>query len=173
MPSQKNKTLLEKTKEKIDRAQAVYFVNYQGLTHKQLEEARGLFKAVDSELSIVKNTLVDLVYSEKKIDLSEKLFGPNALLLAYSDPAKTAKILNVFFKKYNLPKINFGIFEGNIIDEQTIVKIASIPNREVLLAKLVGLLNSPMTKLVYGLNWNIVKLVYALKEVEKKKGASN
>lgn len=173
MPNQKNKDLLEKAKDKIKKAQAVYVVNYQGLTHKQLEEARVLFKDADSELSIIKNNLSEIAFrEEKKIDLSAKLFGPTAMLFSYKDPVKTAKILSVFFKKYNLPKINFGVFEGDIVDEQTILKIASIPGREVLLSKLVGLLNSPMTGLVYSLNYSISKLVFVLKAVEKKKQVS-
>ncbi len=170
MPSQKNTELLEKAKEKIIRAQAVFFVNYQGLTHKQLEEARVMFKDSESELSIIKNNLVKIAFrDEKKIDISDKLFGPFALLLSYKDPVATAKNLLSFFKKYNLPQIKFGVFEGNIVDEETVKRLASIPSREVLLGKLVGLLNSPITGLVYGLNYNIAKLVFALKEVEKKK----
>src|SRR5574337_978140 len=113
MPSQKNVTIFEEAKKKLDGVQAVFFVNYQGLTHKQLEEARKLFKAAESELAIIKNNLVNLAFKEKmSLELKEKLFGPFAVVFSYKDPVKTAKVLNDFFKKYNLPEIKFGVFEN-------------------------------------------------------------
>ncbi len=172
MPSQRNIDLLAKTKEKFDRATAAFFVDYQGLTHKQLEEVRRALSEFDSELSIVKNNLVNLALKDQKIEAGEQLQGPIATLFSYSDPIKTAKVLQSFFKKYNLPKIRFGIFEGKIIDESRISKLASIPPREVLLSKLVGLLKSPINNLVYDLNWNIQKFVFVLKAIEDNKKPS-
>jgi len=169
MAKQKNIEQLEKARKKLDSAKAVFFVDYQGLTHKQLEEARSVFREIDTDLSIIKNTLVNLALKEKNFDLSDKLHGPFATLFANDDPVKAAKALYAIFKKYNLPKIKFGIFEGKLIDESTIVDLANVESREILLAKFVGLLKSPMSSLVFGLNYNIFKLVFALKEIEKQK----
>ena len=74
-----------------------------------------------------------------------------------------------FNKKYQLPTIKFGIFENAIIEDGMIVQLSTIPPKEVLLAKLLGLLNSPITSLVYGLNFNIQKLAQLLKAIEEKK----
>lgn len=159
---------------------ALFFVDYQGLTHKQLEEVRALLKEINSEISIVKNTLMNLALREKKIDAQARLTGAHATLFSYEDPIKTAKALYAFFKKYQLlaspsqggPKIKFGIFEGKLIDEKTIIELALLPSHEVLLGKLVWVLKSPMSGLVYGLNYNVSKLVVVLKEIEKKKQVS-
>ncbi len=173
MPSVKNQELLQVAKDKLGRAQAVFFVDYQGLTHKQLEEARNSLREIGAEVAIIKNSLMNIALKEKEIDLSDQLTGPSAILFSYEDPLATAKVLYAFFKKYNLPKIRFGVFEGRVIEEREISKLATLPSREVLLTQLVGLLNSPIRSLVYDLNWNIQKLALVLSSVKDKKGATS
>lgn len=172
MPSQKNIQLLDEIKQKVDKATAMFFIDYSGLTHKQMEEARRELKNIESEMAVMKNTLLNLALKDKKIDVKEKLQGPHATLFSYKDPMATIKILANFIKKYGLPKIRFGIFEGNVIDEAMVTKLSTIPSREVLLGKLVGLLKSPVTGLVYNLNYNISKFVFVLKAIEDKRKSS-
>lgn len=169
MPSTRNTELLQKIKEKLSRAAAVFFVDYHGLVHKQLEEARTLLRNTDSDFSIVKNTLLGIALKEKKLDIEEKLTGPHAAVFSFGEPLAAVRALYSFIKKYNVGKIRFGIFEGKIIDEDTVITLATLPSREALLGKLVGILKSPMTGLVYDLNWNVQKLVMVLKEMEKQK----
>lgn len=169
VPSQRNQDLLQLAKEKLNRAQAVFFVDYHGLTHKQLEEVRNSLREVGAEVAIMKNTLMNIALKEKDIDVESQLTGPSAILFSYDDPLATAKILYAFFKKYNLPKIRFGVFEGRVVEESEIQKLSTLPSREVLLTQLVSLLNSPIRNLVYDLNFNITKLVQLLSEVQKKK----
>lgn len=169
VPSQRNQDLLQLAKEKLNRAQAVFFVDYHGLTHKQLEEVRNSLREVGAEVAIMKNTLMNIALKEKDIDVESQLTGPSAILFSYDDPLATAKILYAFFKKYNLPKIRFGVFEGRVVEESEIQKLSTLPSREVLLTQLVSLLNSPIRNLVYDLNFNVTKLVQLLSEVKKIK----
>lgn len=185
MPSLRNVQLLEEAKQKVDKAIAMFFVEYTGLTHQQLEEARRQLKEVNAEMAVIKNTLMNLALKNlpagRQVDAKEKLTGQQGVLFSYEDPINTAKILASFIKKYNLPKISFGIFpreagsrfagEGtwDIIDEATIIALSKLPTRDVLIAKLLGTLNSPISGLVYVLNGNIQKLALVLKEIEKKK----
>lgn len=169
MPSKRNVQLLDETKDKVGKATAMFFVDYAGLTHKQLEEARNELRGNNSEIAITKNTLINIALQEKEIDVADKLTGPQATLFSYEDPIKTAKVLTAFIKKHGLPKIKFGIFDGNVIDEAMITKLATLPSREILIRKLLGLLNSPISNLVYVLNGNIMKLALVLREIEKKK----
>ncbi|MBP7832935.1 MAG: 50S ribosomal protein L10 [Candidatus Levybacteria bacterium] len=173
MPSQRNVSALDEAKQKVDRATAMYFVEYTGLTHQQMEEVRRELRDNNAEMAVVKNTLMNIALADKKIDVKDQLSGQKAILFSYEDPIKTAKILAAFVKKYSMPKVNFGILDGEIIEDKTVVKLATIPSKEILVGKLLGLLNSPITGFVYALNGNITKLAIALKEIEKKKAASN
>lgn len=173
MPSTRNISLLTEAKEKVGKATAMYFVEYTGLTHKQLEEARAQLTAANAEMAVIKNTLMNIALTEKNIEAKEQLTGQKATLFSYDDPITTAKILTAFIKKYQLPKISFGILEGALIDDKMIMKLAMLPSKEILIAKLLGSLNSPISGLVYVLNGNITKLALVLKEIERKKGVTN
>lgn len=183
MPSSKNIQSLEEIKEKVEKAQAIFLVDYAGLTHIQLEEFRQELSKVNAEIAVLKNTLVNIAFQNKKIDAEDRLKGPHALIFAYEDAIGAAKALVAFNKKYQLPVIKFGIFpaggeaslkngENMIIEEGMVTQLSTIPPREVLLAKLVGLLQSPITNLVYDLNFNIQKLAQLLKAIEEKKEKS-
>ena len=169
MPSSKNVTSLEEIKNKLETAQAVFMVDYTGLTHIQLEEFRHDLATAKAEAAILKNTLVNIALQEKKIDAAEKLKGPHAVIFSIEDPIGAAKVILAFNKKYQLPIVKFGIFENQIIDEGKVTQLSTIPPKEVLIAKLLGLLNSPITSLVYDLNFNTQKLAQLLKAIEEKK----
>ena len=173
MASTKNIEQLEQIKEKLNRASAVFFVDYQGLSHQQLEEFRRVLYNLDGEIAILKNTLFNIALLEKEIDASEKLNGPHAMIFAYSDAAAVAKALMAFHKQYEMPVIKFGVFENAIIEDDKVKAIADLPSREQLLGMLANALQSPMQKLVYDLKYPITGLAIALKEVEKKKGTNN
>lgn len=170
MASQKNIQSLQEIKDKLETAQAVFLVDYTGLTHIQLEEFRHELANVKAEAAILKNTLVNIALTDKKIDATDRLKGPHAVIFANEDPIGAAKVIVAFNKKYQLPIIKFGIFENNIIEEGMVTQLSTIPPKEVLVAKLLGLLNSPITSLVYDLNYNIQKLAQLLKAIEEKKG---
>lgn len=170
MASQKNIQSLEEIKSKLETAQAVFLVDYTGLTHIQLEEFRHELANAKAEAAILKNTLVNIALQDKKIDAKEQLKGPHAVIFANEDPISAAKTIIAFNKKYQLPIVKFGIFEDSIIDEGKVIQLSTIPPREILIAKLLGLLNSPITNLVYDLNFNTQKLAQLLKAIEEKKG---
>ena len=172
MASQKNINSLEEIKAKLEVDQAIFMVDYTGLTHIQLEEFRHELANAKAEAAILKNTLVNIALQEKKIDASERLKGPHAVIFANEDPISAAKVILAFNKKYQMPIVKFGIFENEIIDEAKVTQLSTIPPKEILLAKLLGLLNSPITSLVYDLNFNIQKLAQLLSAIEKKKQAS-
>ena len=169
MPNSKNIASLEEIKSKLEAAQAVFLVDYTGLTHIQLEEFRHELANAKAEAAVLKNTLVNIALQDKKIDAADKLKGPHAVIFANEDPIGAAKVILAFNKKYQLPIVKFGIFENNIIDEGMITTLSTIPPKEVLIAKLLGLLNSPITSLVYDLNYNTQKLAQLLKAIEEKK----
>ncbi len=169
MPSAKNIEQLEVIKEKLSRATAVFFVDYQGLTHQALEEFRRSLHDIDGEIAVLKNTLFNIALQEKDIDAKDRLNGPHAMVFAYGDAAAVAKALNNFYKQYELPVIKFGVFENVIIEDDTVKAIADLPSRDALLSMLASALQSPIQKLAYDLQYPITGLAIALKEVEKKK----
>ncbi|MBI4098352.1 MAG: 50S ribosomal protein L10 [Candidatus Levybacteria bacterium] len=159
--------------EKLDASSSLVFADYKGLTHKQLEDLKKELKKQDCTIVITKNSLlkISLGKSEKYADFKddESLNLPTAALFMNADYVEPLKKVAKAIKAFGLPKIKLGILEGQALDEAGVLKIASLPNRETLLAQLVGMLNSPIQGLAVVLNGNIQKLALVLKAIESKK----
>ncbi|HXF29681.1 MAG TPA: 50S ribosomal protein L10, partial [Chlamydiales bacterium] len=103
----------------------------------------------------------------------DKLENPTATLFISGDVAEALKRLAKINKDTGLPKIKIGIIDGEILDETQIMRISSLPSRDVLIAQFVGTLNSPIQGLVVTLNANLQKFVMVLDGIAKSKPASS
>jgi large subunit ribosomal protein L10 len=157
--------------EKVNKATAIIFTNYQGLTHQQLERIKKTSKKLESEYVTTKNTLIQRALETKKLKLEndDALKEPTATLFIYNDIITPLKELATIIKELKLPKIKFGIFEGKIITEKEVEKIATIPPLPVLQAQLLGQMKAPISGLHRALNYNIQKFVLTLNAIKTKK----
>jgi large subunit ribosomal protein L10 len=170
---EKKEQLVAELSEKIGKSKAMVFTNYQGLTHKQLEELKKALRDANAELVVTKNTLLKLSLDNSKIKADEgSLNNPTAALFAYEDTIAPLKHLAKTIKSLGLPTIKFGIMDGQALDSDQVLKLASLPSKEVLLAQVVGGLKSPIFGLHRALSWNIQKLVMTLDAVAKSKPAA-
>lgn len=167
---QKKETIVGELSEKLQRAKALIFTNYQGLTHKQIEKLKKSAKALNADYIIAKNTLLLKSLQGSKIKLEEKdLEGPTAAMFVYGDLIEPLKNLGKTIRQLGLPTIKFGILDKKLVEADQLLKLATLPSREVLLAQFVSGLKSPITNFVYSLNWNLKKLILTLKAIEQKK----
>jgi large subunit ribosomal protein L10 len=162
--------------EKLTRTKAIFFTDYRGLTHQQLETLRKSLKKVTAEYEIAKNTLIKIAVKEWNKDISTDiesyLKNPTAALFAFGDGIEAVKTLSAFIKTNALPKIKIGFFEGKIIRDTDFTKLASLPAKPVLLATLLMRMQAPVYGLHYGLTWNLRKLATVLNNVKEKKPAN-
>lgn len=170
---QKKVDIVASFSDKFTKAKAVVFTNYEGLTHKQIEGLKKAIKPLEGEYVVAKNSLVTRSLDDNKIKLREDhvLEGPTGTLFIYNDIVSPLKALAKLIKELNLPKVKFGIMEGDFITNDQVMKLSSLPTREVLLAQLVGGLKSPIFGLHRALNWNLQKLVLTLNAVAATKPA--
>lgn len=164
---QKKQVIVAEVADKVGKAKIMVFTNYQGMTHKQLEEFKKALRTVNAELVVVKNTLLKRALGEKAEGIDLNL--PTATLFAYEDPIAPLKELAKLIKTLQLPHIKQGYFEGKVVTETDVMKLSTLPSREVLLGQLVGTLKSPIYGLHRALNWNIQKLVLTLSAIQKTK----
>lgn len=161
---QKKEAIVAKLSEKAAKAKALVFTNYQGMTHVQLEQLKKALKTADAELVVAKNTLLKLALKTQDLE------GPTGTIFAYGDIIDPLKELAKTIRTLKLPLIKFGILEGKLLAEADIVRLSTLPSREVLLAQLVFGLKSPLYGLHRVLNWNLQKLVMTLNAIQKTKG---
>lgn len=153
----KNRQLKEakvaEIKEKMEKAQAVVLTNYQGLTVEQDTELRKNLREAGIEYKVYKNTLVTLAAKELGHEgIIEYLEGPVSIAFGYEDATAPARVLNNFAKDHKALELKAGIVDGIVYDQDMIKKIADIPSKEVLIAKLLGSIKSPLSNVAYLLN---------------------
>ena len=172
---QKKEGIVGELSEKVSKSKSIIFTNYQGLTHLQLERIKRTARKVEAEYVTTKNSLLKRALGDKidpkeiGVDLKDKFNQPTATLFIYNDVAQPLKELTKIIKELTMPKIKFGLFEGKVIDETQINKIASLPPIAVLRAQLLGQMLSPVSGLHRALNWNLQKFVLTLNAIKEKK----
>lgn len=140
-------------KEKMEKAQGIIFAKYQGLTVEEDTELRKTLRDAGIEYKVYKNTLVTLAAKELGMDgIVSYLEGPLSVAFGYEDPTVPAKVLNDFAKNHKKLELVAGIVQGEIFDEAKVKQLATIPSREILIAKLLGSFKAPLSNLAYLLN---------------------
>lgn len=171
MPSNKNLKEVKSLTKKLDKANAIYFTDYLGLDVVSITKLRKEFVSNDVEFTIAKNTLIKLAAKDVGIDgLDEFLSGPTAIALSYNDPTDPAKVIKSFLKDFDKPSVKGMILDGQVFQAEEFDKIANLPTKDQLLSQLVGMLNSPMSKLSSTLGSPISGLLGTLEQLNSKKG---
>lgn len=135
--------------ESIKSAQAGVLVDYRGITVEQDTKLRKQLREAGVEYKVVKNTLTRFAANELGFqELDEQLNGPTALAISDTDPVAPAKIISDFAKEAETISIKAGFLDGKVISLDEIKQLASTPSRDVLIAKIMGSLNAPVSKLV-------------------------
>ena len=155
-------------KNRLQNAASYVISDYHGLSVSQMQELKNSLSEVGAEFSVAKNTLLKLSAKEAKKEIDERaLEGPTAVLFSGPDPIESIKKLVEFIKKYELPKIKSGTFEGKLLNKDEILAISRIPGRQELYAKVVGRLGSPIYGIVGVLNANLRNLLYVLNAIRE------
>ncbi len=160
-------------KSKFERAGSVVLVDYRGINVEQVTELRKQFRNAGVEYVVLKNTLVKRALGELNIEgLDALLEGPSAFAFGYQDPVAPAKVLNDFITKTKTDrlKIKGGLVDNRAIDVAGVKALADLPPKEVLIAKMMGSLNAPITNFVGVLSATLRSLVYAIDAIRKQKG---
>ncbi len=147
----------------IREADAIFAVDYRGISVAGAAELRGKLREADARFRVVKNTLTERAADEAGAEaLRPMLVGPTALAFVRGDAALAAKALNDVARETNLLEFKGGLMNGDTLSPDDMRAIARLPAREVLYGQLVGLAASPITGLARGLGAMISGLAIAL-----------
>jgi large subunit ribosomal protein L10 len=156
--------------EKLRNAKVAVLTDYRGLTVSQLHDLRGRLRAQEVEYRVVKNTLARRAAVEAGHEaFQEVLKGPVAIAFGYGDLAAPAKILGEFTRSTRIRlEIVGGLIEGRVLAPDQVRQTADLPPREVLLAQLLGTLQSPIAQLVGTIQAPIQQLIGLLEAYREK-----
>jgi len=156
MPSQKilDKKIaaVDTLSEKIGRAASGVLVKYQGITVEDDTKLRAALRKAGVEYAVIKNTMIGRACEKAGLTgMDEYLDGMNALAISYDDPVAPAKILKEYADKIESFELRAGFMDGAVVDVNVVNELASIPPKEVLLARLLGSITGPLSGLAVAL----------------------
>ena len=143
---EEKKPIVQEIKDNLDGAKSVVLVDYLGLTVEQDTKLRREARENGVIYKVYKNTMVNLAIEGTEFaDLAKDLEGPTAVAFSKEDATAPARVIAKFAKTAPKLELKSGIVEGTYYDAAGIAVIATIPSREVLISKLLGSLQSPVT----------------------------
>ena len=155
--------------ENIRESEAVFAVDYRGISVPQAAELRTRLRGADARFTIVKNTLGERAADEVGAEgLKPLLTGPTALTYVHGDVAAAAKALRDYARETELLPFKGGIMNGDPLSPDDIGALARLPSREALYGQLVGVIAHPISGLARTLNQLIGGLAIALGQVQER-----
>ncbi len=145
--------IVEEISASIKDAQSVVLVDYRGLTVEQDTQLRKNLREAGVTYKVYKNTMMNFAFKGTEFEgLTQYLEGPSAMALSKDDATAPARIIAQFAKTADKLEIKAGVVEGTVYDAKGIAAIASIPSREVLISRLLGSMQSPITNFARVMN---------------------
>ncbi|MDH3745369.1 MAG: 50S ribosomal protein L10 [Acidobacteriota bacterium] len=169
----KKESLVDRYKNELAKAPNVFLLGFEGISVPEATELRDKVREVGGTYVVVKNRLAKFAVEGQPLDvLKEHLQGPTAAAFGDDDAVSIAKALTDFAK--DVPAVTFkaGLVDGQAVAAADIQEIASLPSREELLAKLLYLLQSPVTRFVRTLAEMPRRAVSILDQIRQAKESS-
>lgn len=169
---QQKQEYVEQLANKLNSSVAGVVVSYKGITVADDTMLRRKLREAGVQYAVVKNTMLSRAANKVGLgDLDSVLEGSTALALSETDHVAAAKILCEYAEKNKNFEIKAGFVEGKVIQSAEVGELAKMPPKEVLVAKVLGGLNAPISGFVGVLNANLRGLVVALSAIAEKQGA--
>jgi large subunit ribosomal protein L10 len=166
--------LANELKDKFSKAQVAIFADYKGLSATQADNLRRALREHKTEVKVLKNNVARLLTREGAMGedakaLMDAMVGPTLVAFAYGDPAAAAKVIHKFAQENEALNLKDSLMGSSRIAASAVEELAKLPSREVMVAKLLGTMNAPITNFVGVLAAVPRSMVTVLAAVEKKK----
>ena len=173
MPTEAKRETIEQLRGEIAGSTALIVSEYRGLKVSELAEIRRALRKSDVTYHVVKNRLLRIAAAETNGEaLSPLLVGPTAIAIGRGDESVAAKALLDATRPFKVVKITGAVLGDRRIDAEAVTRLATLPSRPVLQAKLAGAMQAPIATLAGLLVANIRNLGYALTQVRDQKTAA-
>ncbi len=173
--AQAKREMVAEITEKLKNAESVIVLSSTGVTVAEITELRAKFRQAGVEYRVLKNTLVRRALDDLGINsLDNILEGPSAFAFGMSDAVAPAKVICDYMadqKTNNKFEIKAGLVEGVYMSPDAVKALSKLPSKEVLISKVMGSLNAPISNFVGVLSATLRSLVYAVDAVRKQKEA--
>jgi large subunit ribosomal protein L10 len=175
MPTVQKEQVVQQTAESIRDVRGIYLADFTGMTVEKLSLLRRRCREEKVRVRVVKNTLLRRAFNGRGITaLDPFLVGPTGIVFSTDSEVSPARILSVFAKEHERPRIKAAVVDGRLFDEKEITRLATLPSREVLMSQVLGTIIAPMTTFLAALEatLQLPAVMADVLEREKSKTAS-
>jgi large subunit ribosomal protein L10 len=161
--------VIDEVAAQIEEAQAIFAVDYRGLTVRQAADLRGRLVEIEANLRVVKNTLTERAADKAGAEvLKQFLEGPTAFTFVKGDPVLAAKALAAFRRESQRPEFKGGLMDGRELSAADIDALSRLPSLDVMHGQLVGMVAAPLSGLVRSLNALLSGIAVALGQIQEQ-----
>ena len=161
--------LVQEYGELLKKSEALIITSYSGLNMKGIDTLRGKVRDAAGEFHIVKNTLAALALKEAGLPVPEEMLtGSSAIGFAFKDVPGVAKALTDFAKDSEFVKVKGAVMGSKMLNAKQVEALASLPPLPVVRAQLLGLLNTPATRLTGAIAGGVRQIVNVVKAYADK-----
>ena len=158
-------------KDKLKNSDALFIIKYSGLSGPDLSSLRQGLKEPKATFFVAKNSVARRALKSAGLDsLIKKIEGPSGLIFVKDESVEISKVLCNFVKGHEKLKLEGGFLNDKILETKDIEALSKLPSKEILRAKVVMALNSPIVGFVVVLNQTLKKFVICLDQIRKKRG---
>ncbi len=164
--------VMEELGAKLKQANALFLAEYSGMNVAQITRLRRELGNAGGEFKVVKNTLLGIAAEGTRAQaLKDSFAGPNAIICSYRDPVSIAKVLGAVAKDMPRLKVKVGLLGQQRLGPDQITMLATLPSKEVLVGRLLGVMKGVPQRLVGVLSANISQLMLTLTAIKTQKEA--
>lgn len=162
--------LLKRYKDLIESKSGYLLVNSEKIDTATVTGLKIELKDVDANFTVVKNSIFKVALQETDQPLQVQEFdGPTAIIAFEQDPTAPAKLVKKMQKETELLEPRSGVYEGEFLTAQRVMQLADIPSKEVLLSRLVGSMNAPLSGFMNAITGNVRGFTVVLQGISENK----
>jgi len=171
IPTAEKEQAIQELADLVARSKGAILTDYRGFTVAEITELRKRLRDQGAVYHVVKNTLFKRALQDGD-GLNQYLEGPTAIAFALQDPVAPAKALLDFIREKRKGVVKAGYIDGVVYTEPQVGELSKLPSRDMLIAQVVGGIQSPLSGLVGTLNGIISNFVYTLQAIVDKQGGA-
>jgi large subunit ribosomal protein L10 len=171
IPTAEKEQAIQELADLVARSKGAILTDYRGFTVAEITELRKRLRDQGAVYHVVKNTLFKRALEDSE-GLTPYLEGPTAIAFALQDPVAPAKAILDFIREKRKGVVKAGYIEGVVYTEPQVGELSKLPPRDVLIAQVVGGIQSPISGLVGALSGIISNFVFTLQAIVDKQGGA-
>lgn len=172
MDINQKKQIADDLQGRFEKSTIVILTDYKGLDVESMNALRRKLREANAEYQVVKNSLLVRASDGNDVTLIKDQFkGPSAVAISYDDPVAPAKVLVDFVKENKKFDLKVGVLNGKVLDAEAIKALSSLPSKDVMLARVLSVMNAVPTSLVTALSDVPRRMVNVLQAIKDQKEA--